>query len=247
LTPPFVAANPLQRALNYPFRELPTEFPASPDDHASMRILPDMLLNSPNEEKSVFQPASVRILGQLHDSYIIACDSQGLLIIDQHVAHERILYEKMARAMQGRSVETQGLLVPISLELSPQQAVLIEQVMPELNRNGFQIEPFGGRSVLIRSAPAIAGDSDVRKLLSEIIEGMESEDRTLDVDKIRDRIAVGVACRAAIKVHTPLAMGKMQWLLDELSRSRIPTNCPHGRPILLRFTTYEIERNFGRI
>ena len=189
----------------------------------------------------------MRILGQLQDSYIIACDNQGLLIIDQHVAHERILYEKMAKAMQGSSVETQGLLVPLSLELSPQQAALLEQVMPELNRNGFQIEPFGGRSVLIRSVPAIAGDPDICKLLSEILEGMESEERTLDVDRIRDRIAVGTACRAAIKVNTPLAVEKMQWLLDELAQTRIPTNCPHGRPILLRFTTYEIERNFGRI
>jgi DNA mismatch repair protein MutL len=206
-----------------------------------------MLLSSEQEGKSAFQPAAVRILGQLQDSYIIACDNQGLLIIDQHVAHERILYEKLAKAMQGNSVETQGLLVPLSLELSPQQAALLEEVMPELNRNGFQIEPFGGRSVLIRSAPAVAGDLDICKLLSEILEGMESEDRTLDVDRIRDRIAVGTACRAAIKVNTPLALPKMQWLLDELAQTRIPTNCPHGRPILLRFTTYEIERNFGRI
>ncbi len=247
LPPPSASPDPLQRALNYPFRDMPAEFPTRTEDHVSMRILPDMLLNSPHEERSAFQPAGVRILGQLHDSYIIACDSRGLLIIDQHVAHERIIYEKMARAMQGKSVEIQGLLVPLSLELSPQQAALIDQVMPELNRNGFQIEPFGGKSVLIRSVPAIAGDSDIRKLLPEILEGMESEDRTLDVDRIRDRIAVGVACRAAIKIHTPLAMEKMQWLLDELSRTRIPTNCPHGRPILLRFTTYEIERNFGRV
>ena len=124
---------------------------------------------------------------------------------------------------------------------------MIEQAMPELNRSGFQIEPFGGRSVLIRSVPAIAGDSDIIKLLSEILEGIESEERTLDVERMRDRIAVATACRAAIKVNTPLAMEKMQWLIDELSRTRIPTNCPHGRPILLRFTTYEIERNFGRI
>jgi DNA mismatch repair protein MutL len=247
LTPPAASANPLQRALNYPFRDLPSEFSGKSEDHFPMRVLPDMLLSSEQEGKSAFQPAAVRILGQLQDSYIIACDNQGLLIIDQHVAHERILYEKLAKAMQGNSVETQGLLVPLSLELSPQQAALLEEVMPELNRNGFQIEPFGGRSVLIRSAPAVAGDLDICKLLSEILEGMESEDRTLDVDRIRDRIAVGTACRAAIKVNTPLALPKMQWLLDELAQTRIPTNCPHGRPILLRFTTYEIERNFGRI
>lgn len=247
LTPPSASPNPLQRALNYPFRDLPPAFSGAPADHYSMRVMPEMLLRSARESKSAFQPSAVRILGQLHDSYIIACDNQGLLIVDQHVAHERILYERMANAIQSSSVESQGLLVPLSLELTPHQAALLEQVMPELNRNGFQIEPFGGRSVLIRSVPAIAGDTDIRELLSEILEGIESDERTLDVDKIRDRIAVGTACRAAIKVHMPLAVEKMQWLLDELALTRIPTNCPHGRPILLRFTTYEIERNFGRI
>ncbi len=149
--------------------------------------------------------------------------------------------------MQNSAVETQGLLVPISVELAPHQMVLLEKVMPELNRNGFQLEPFGGASVLIRSVPAIAGASECQKLIEEILQGLEIEERTLDVDKIRDRIAVSTACRSAIKVNTPLAPEKMQWLLDELAQTRIPTNCPHGRPIVLRFTTYEIERNFGRV
>jgi DNA mismatch repair protein MutL len=247
LTSPAVSANPFQRALNYPFREPPVEFPARKEDHASLRVLPDMLINSPVEERKSFQPAAMRILGQLQDSYIIACDSQGLLIIDQHVAHERILYEKLAKAMQTSNVETQGLLVPLSLELPPHQIALLGRVMPELNANGFHVEPFGGNSVLIRSVPVIAGESDCRKLLSEILEGLEVEERTLDVDKIRDRIAVSTACRSAIKVNTSLAAEKMQWLMDQLALTRIPTNCPHGRPILLRFTIYEIERNFGRI
>ncbi|MDM7997575.1 MAG: DNA mismatch repair endonuclease MutL [Acidobacteriota bacterium] len=247
LTPPSADPNPFQRALHYPFRE-PSEFPAQRiQDHVSMRLLPEMLIHAPVEDKRPFQPATMKILGQLQDSYIIACDNQGLLIIDQHVAHERILYEKLAKAMQNSAVETQGLLVPISVELAPHQMVLLEKVMPELNRNGFQLEPFGGASVLIRSVPAIAGASECQKLIEEILQGLEIEERTLDVDKIRDRIAVSTACRSAIKVNTPLAPEKMQWLLDELAQTRIPTNCPHGRPIVLRFTTYEIERNFGRV
>jgi DNA mismatch repair protein MutL len=230
-----------------PFREPSQVMFDGTQDHASMRVLPNMLINAPVEDQKPFQPAALRILGQLQDSYIIACDNQGLLIIDQHVAHERILYEKLARSMQNSSVEVQGLLVPINLELPPHQMALLGRVMPELNRNGFQLEPFGGNSVLIRSAPAIAAASDIQKLLSEILDGLEVEDRTLDVDKIRDRIAVSTSCRSAIKVNTPLAMEKMQWLLDQLALTRIPTNCPHGRPILLRFTMFEIERNFGRL
>jgi DNA mismatch repair protein MutL len=245
-TPPSASPNPFQRALNYPFREIPADFLRPQENHKLLRVFPEMLYGSPRESKNPFQSGSVRILGQLQDSYIIACDSQGLLIIDQHVAHERILYENLAAAMQLSHVETQGLLVPLSLDLPPHQIALLEKMMPELNRNGFQVERFGGSSILIRSAPAAAGDSDCRKLLSEILEGLETEERTLDLERIRDRIAVSTACRAAVKVNMPLTVEKMQWLLDQLALTRIPTNCPHGRPIILRFSTYEIERNFGR-
>jgi DNA mismatch repair protein MutL len=246
-TPPSASPNPFQRALNYPFREIPAPFTEKQESHTSLRVLPEMLFSSPLESSRPFQSGSARILGQVQESYIVACDSQGLLIIDQHVAHERILYEKLAASMQGSVVESQGLLVPISLELPPHQIALVERVMPELNRNGFQVEHFGGNSVLIRSVPVIAGEADCQKLLSEILEGLEIEDRTLDVERIRDKIAVTTACRAAIKVNMALTMEKMQWLLDQLALTRIPTNCPHGRPIVLRFTLYEIERNFGRI
>jgi DNA mismatch repair protein MutL len=246
-TPPAASPNPFQRALNYPFREVAAGVLPRREDHFALRVAPDMLFNSPQEAARPFQSGTVRILGQLQDSYIIACDNRGLLIIDQHVAHERVLYEKMAEAMLNSSVEIQGLLVPLSIELAPHQIALIDQITPELCRNGFQIEHFGGSSILVRSVPAIAGDSDCRKLLSEILEGLETEERNLDLDRIRDKIAVGTACRAAIKVNMPLSPEKMQWLLDQLALTRIPTNCPHGRPIILRFSNYEIERNFGRI
>ena len=246
--PPAASPDPFQRALNYPFRDTPSAFETQrSEDHHSLRVLPNMLFNSPEESRSTFQTEGVRILGQIQESYIIACDRQGLLIIDQHVAHERILYEKLAAAMQSNRVEAQGLLVPISLELPPHQVALLKKMMPELNKNGFQVEHFGGDAVLIRSVPAMARDSDCQKLLSEILEGLEQEERTLDVERIRDRIAVSTACRSAIKVNMSLTTEKMQWLLDQLALTRIPMNCPHGRPIVLRFTMHEIERNFGRI
>ncbi len=246
-TPPSASPNPFQRALNYPFREISAEFPGKTDEHDTLKLLPDMLFGSPTQSTRPFHSGALRILGQLQESYIIACDSQGLLIIDQHVTHERILYEKLAAAMQGNSVETQGLLVPFTLDLPPHQIALLERVMPELQRSGFAVDNFGGNSILIRSVPAIAEGSDYKGMLLEILEGLEVEERTLDIERIRDRIAVSTACRAAIKVHTPLSMEKMQWLMDELSFTRIPTHCPHGRPIILRFSMYEIERNFGRL
>jgi DNA mismatch repair protein MutL len=240
--------DPLQRAFDYPFRELPRPAPDSPIDHHALRMRPDLLLDAAADSApGVFHSSGARILGQIQESYIIACDAQGLLIVDQHVAHERILYEKIARAMKGNEVETQGLLVPVTIELAPHHAALLDRALPELNRNGFQVERFGGSTILVRSVPAVARDLDSAKLISEILEGLEVEERTLDVERIRDRIAVSMACRAAIKVHMSLTPEKMQWLLDELSRTQVPTNCPHGRPILLRFSLYEIERNFGRV
>ncbi len=247
-TPPSAATDPFQRAFNYPFRELSSVPDRESQDHHLLRVRRELLLSSAFESsESPFDLGGVRILGQIQESYIIASDNRGLLIIDQHVAHERVLYEKYAQSIRQREVETQGLLVPMSLELAPHQKAILERALPELNHNGFQVEPFGGNAILVRSVPAAAKDYDCSRLLSEILEGLESEERTLDVERIQDRIAVSMACRGAIKVHMPLTMEKMQWLLDELAKTRIPTNCPHGRPIILRFSLYEIERNFGRI
>lgn len=237
-----------QRAFSYPFREVPSTAPFQGWDHHALKLRPDLLVGSPLEqEEAAFDTGRVRILGQMHESYIIACDSEGLLIVDQHVAHERVLYEKLAGARLRGAVESQGLLVPQTMELAPHQLAILDGVMPELTRNGFQVERFGGGAVLVRSVPAIAKNSDCEKLLHEIIEGLEAEDRTVDVERVRDRIAVSTACHAAIKVNMALSAEKMQWLLDELGRTRIPTSCPHGRPVILRFSLYEIERNFGRV
>ena len=241
------AAEAFQAAFDYPRPEAPLPGFPRPEDHRALKLRADMLVGAPSDEvHTPFDSREVRILGQIYDSYIIACDRQGLLIIDQHVAHERVLYEKLSRSAAAGTVESQGLLVPRTVELMPHQTALLERVLPELARSGFAVERFGADAVLIRSVPAAVSDQDCAQLLLEILEGLEAEERTLDMERIRDRIAVGMACRAAIKVHTPLSPEKMQWLLDELSRTRIPTNCPHGRPVMLRFSLYEIERNFGR-
>lgn len=214
--------------------------------HLAMKLVPAMLYGSGRALAAPFRAEGVKILGQLHNSYIVGCDSEGLLIIDQHVAHERILYEGLARSIERGRVERQGLLAPIAIELTPEQKARLERILPELELNGFDVEPFGGDSVLVRSVPAACPEGETRDLFSDILESLEAEERTLDVERIRDRIAVGTACRAAVKVHMALAPEKMRWLLDELERTRIPTHCPHGRPILLRFGMREIERNFGR-
>lgn len=241
------SAASFQRAFHYPFEPGPVPPPSAPLDHGMLCLRADMLLGAPLESApKPFSSQNVRILGQLHDSYIIAADNLGLLIIDQHVAHERILYEKLSNSIRMGTVERQGLLIPRTVELPPHQLAMLDRVLPELNASGFVVERFGGQAVLIRSVPAAAGNQDCERLLMEILEGLSQEERAVDLERIRDRIAVGMACRAAIKIHTPLTPEKMQWLLDELSQTRIPTSCPHGRPVILRFSLYEIERNFGR-
>jgi len=236
-----------QHAFNYPLQKNKGTFQGQKDDVAApykaMEDSPDFN----REPGQLLQSDSIQILGQFRNSYIIASDSQGLLIVDQHVAHERILYEELAASMKRKSVETQGLLSPISMELAPHQTALIERVMPELKSSGFGVEHFGGSSILIRSVPAITSESDCLELLKEIIENLEAEDRNLDLEQIQDRIAVKTACSAAVKINMPLSMEKMQWLVDKLSRAQLPTSCPHGRPIILRFSNYEIEKKFGRV
>jgi len=241
-------ADAFQRAFHYPFAAASAPvLPSGPVDHSALKLRADLLLGAPLESApKPFRAEDVRILGQVYDSYIIASDSEGLLIVDQHVAHERILYERFSAAVSGDRVECQGLLIPRTIELTPHQTATLERMQPELERSGLGVERFGGRSVLIRSVPAVARDADCESLVREILDGLDAEDRTVDLERVRDRIAVSMACRAAIKVHTPLTMEKMQWLIDELAQTRIPTNCPHGRPIILRFSLYEIERNFGR-
>ena len=237
-----------QPSLNYPASTAaiaPGAFDRNPLS-AITRQATELLLSPARQTHDKLDLSDARILGQMHSSYIIACDAQGLLIVDQHTAHERILYEKLAADMLTERVETQGLLIPLSFELTPAQMAVIERSLPELIRNGFDVEPFGVTSIIIRSVPAIVRDADLRTLLAEITVGFDEGERGFDVEKIRDRIAVKTACQAAVKANMSLSAEKMRWLLDGLARVSVPVSCPHGRPIVLRFSLREIEKNFGR-
>ncbi len=234
-----------QDTLRYANQELADPFPEFGEAPDPVAIPPET--DDKGQHAGVFKADSIRILGQFRDSYIIASDREGLLIIDQHVAHERILYEEIAASMQETRVKTQGLLTPFTVDLAPHQAALVEKVMPELEESGFDVEFFGGSSILVRAVPAIVGESDCRTLLREIFENLEPEDRGMDLERIRDRIAVQTACHAAVKVNMPLSQEKMEWLVERLFRTRMPVNCPHGRPIILRFSNHEIEKKFGRV
>ncbi len=191
--------------------------------------------------------SSLKPLGQVNNSFIIAVNGEGLWIVDQHVAHERVLFEQHLEARRSGSLAGQRLLVPLVVELSPRQFAIFDQIADELTANGFEVAPIGPRTVAIQAAPAGVAGSDAEKLLGEILDGIEREHQAVSLETVQRKIAASTACRAAIKAYMPLDQPKMEWLLAELSRTEYPMSCPHGRPVLLRYSVKEIEKAFKRI
>jgi DNA mismatch repair protein MutL len=191
--------------------------------------------------------ASLRPLGQLRESFILAVNQEGLWIIDQHVAHERILFERVLRQRRVAQVERQRLLMPLLIDLLPAQMVTFAGITEELEHNGFEVEPFGPRTIAIKAAPAGLEGPELERMLVEVLEQAGSPEQAENLEAARTRIAASIACHAAIKVNTPLDPARMEWLLSELGKTEHPTSCPHGRPIVLRYAWKEIQRAFHRI
>ena len=171
----------------------------------------------------------------------------GLWIIDQHVAHERVLFEKVLKQRAKQQVESQRLLMPIVIELTPAQQAVFMEISDELQKNGFEAEPFGARSIAVKIAPAGLEASQVEHMLHELLDQFSREDQALNLDQIRGRIAASIACHAAIKVNMPLEHHKMEWLLGELAKTDCPMSCPHVRPVVLRYSMKDIQKAFKRI
>src|SRR6202163_3685289 len=186
-------------------------------------------------------------LGQVSSSFIVAVNGEGLWLVDQHVAHERVLFEQHLEARRAGKVEAQRMLIPLVIELSPRQIVIYEKIAEELAANGFEVEPMGPRSVAIQAVPAGIAPGDGEKLLTEILDGIERENAAISIDTLQAKIAASTACHAAIKVNMPLDQTKMEWLLGALAKTDRPMSCPHGRPVVLRYSVREIERAFHRI
>ena len=191
--------------------------------------------------------ADLKPLGQVSASFIVAVNGEGLWIVDQHVAHERVLFEQHLEARRAGRVESQRMLMPLVIELSPRQIVTFEKIAEELFANGFEVEPMGPKSVAIQAVPAGVGAPDAEKLLTEILDGIERENAAISIETLQAKIAASTACHAAIKVNTPLDQSKMEWLLDALAKTDCPMSCPHGRPVVLRYSMKEIEKAFHRI
>jgi DNA mismatch repair protein MutL len=209
----------------------------------------NVLADEPQAVPDQLALASLKPLGQVRDSFILAVNADGLWIVDQHVAHERVLFEKILRE-PGRNraaQEGQRMLVPLIVELTPGQQAVFTEISEELRRNGFEVELFGAKTVAVQTAPAGVQPAQIEHMLVELLDQFQREEQVLNLEQIRTRIAASIACHAAIKINMPLAQDKMEWLLRELAKTECPMSCPHGRPVVLRYSVKEIQKAFKRI
>jgi len=213
-----------------------------PDAHGEF---PPEALPSPEMSLSVL--SELRPLGQIHESFIVAAGRDGLWIVDQHVAHERVLFEQVMKQRAAGRVEMQRLLMPLIVQLTPEQQIDYARIADELHASGFETEPFGHRTIAVKAAPAALGSASVERILFEILETVEGEPPGASLDDLRRGICASIACRAAIKINTRLDAGKMEWLLRALAATDCPMSCPHGRPIAMHYPTREILKAFHRI
>jgi DNA mismatch repair protein MutL len=202
---------------------------------------------APQQADTLTALSTLKPLGQLRDSFILATNEEGLWIIDQHVAHERILFEKVLRERETEAVQRQRLLMPLLIDLLPAQMVVFAEIAQELERNGFEAEPFGPRTLAVKAAPVGLEGHELEQMLEEVLAVPDRNQQTENSEARRRRIAASIACHAAIKINQPLDHAKIDWLLTELSKTEHPTACPHGRPIALRYSHRDIAKAFQRI
>ena len=186
-------------------------------------------------------------LGQFRDTFIIAVDDEGVAIIDQHVAHERVLYEQVLEKLTSGPLESQRLLTPLVLELSPAQRHTLQQHAATLQRLGMDVEEFGGGSVRLAAVPAVLAPAECEIAVRALADDLEGLGAAAGVEDALRRMAATMACHAAVKANYPLTLDKMRYILEELRRTAYSSVCPHGRPVVLRLTRREIEKNFQRI
>ncbi len=248
---PFHAASPLSGEGAPTMRELtdalysPGQFTVTAASEIAAAVVPSATVTeNPDQPMDLRE---LRPLGQVRDSFIVASSASGLWLIDQHAAHERVLYEKFVFDRDQGAVESQRMLMPYILRLTPAQMSLWSTTLSEMERSGFEAEPFGQNTIAVKAVPASVRSDDVEKLLRELIETFERESRGYTDETARQRIAASVACHSAIKINTPLEPRKMEWLIAALSATRFPMSCAHGRPTVLRYGMKEILKAFHRI
>jgi len=202
---------------------------------------------APQQADTLTALSTLKPIGQFRDSFILATNEEGLWIIDQHVAHERILFEKVLRERDTEQIQRQRLLMPLLIDLLPAQMITFAEIADELDRNGFEAEPFGPRTLAVKAAPVGLEGRELEQMIEEVLAIPDRNRQTENAEARRRRIAASIACHAAIKINQPLEPSKIEWLLDALGKTEHPTACPHGRPIALRYSYKDIAKAFQRI
>lgn len=188
----------------------------------------------------------IQIKTRIFNTYIIAEASDELLIIDQHIAEEKVLYEKLKRQMKESNVPSQGLLLPVTVELTPSQLTILNSALGIMNRMGFDIENFGGRTVVIRAVPSVLQKGDVKKIVMELIDQISSSQDRGDEIRLQEEALIMTACHSAIQAGENLTDAEAGNLIRELLKTSPPFVCPHGRPIIVRMKKTELESRFQR-
>jgi DNA mismatch repair protein MutL len=204
------------------------------------------------EERRVTEPEAtlplaaslpvLRVVGQVMNCYIVAEGPDGLYLIDQHAAHERIRFDKVKQQRAQRSVEVQGLLEPATFDVTPRQAEILKNCNEELAQFGFALEPFGERTYLVRAVPVMVTGDNWAGMLRELLDTLSGEARS----RWEEKIVASIACHGAVRSGQALSDDEMRGLVRQLEQTANPPTCPHGRPTIIRLSTAQLEREFGR-
>jgi len=258
---PLAAAQP-GGAITASVAEAMPMVPAAPETARALRLVADtnaapatqrpLGLGFTRPENAAAAQASVpsyshlRLVGQLFAGYIALEGDDGMLLVDQHAAHERVTFEKLRAQLRDGGIKTQAMLTPVTIELNPARASQIQAAVPELRAMGFDIEPFGPASLLLKGAPAVFGTEGGAKLLSDMIDSMGDSGWRLSGQSAFEDLLKTLACHGSVRVGRVLELPEIHALLEELDRTEFKTNCPHGRPVHIRFPRGQIERMFRR-
>jgi len=186
----------------------------------------------------------LRVMGQLANTYIIAEGPEGLYLVDQHAANERILFERILAQWSRQEVEVQGLLQPITIELSPTEEQTLKANQDNLSQFGFTIEPFGSRSHLVRAVPAVAATTNTIEAIRTLLDNLANKENTSPWE---EKIAESLACHSAIRAGQELSNEEMRELIRQLEQAKQPRTCPHGRPTMIHLSSHQLEKEFGRV
>ncbi len=219
-------------------------FSLNSDSWQSPRLIKDNEPIFAVSQLPILELPVLRVLGQLANTYIIAEGPDGLYLIDQHAAHERILYDRILTQWSQKKVEVQGLLQPATIELSPREEETLKASQERLAEFGFEIELFGNRSCLIRAVPALIANTNVIEIITLLLDSLSSKE---SLNPWEEKIAQSLVCHGAIRAGQQLSHEEMRELLKQLEQTKQPRTCPHGRPTMIHLSSHQLEKEFGRI